>query len=79
LVGFPPCTLSAATLPQFQTPLYKTLVQSAQIAKGFPIMGEFAEVTSIIWDATVEAFLGQKTSKKALDDAAAKIDKLRGM
>jgi len=37
-----------------------------------------SEVTSIIWDSNVEAFLGKKTPKQALDDAAKKIDKLRG-
>jgi ABC-type glycerol-3-phosphate transport system substrate-binding protein len=42
-------------------------------------MAEFAEATEIIWDANVEAFLGKKTPKQALDDAAAKIDALRGM
>jgi ABC-type glycerol-3-phosphate transport system substrate-binding protein len=42
-------------------------------------MAGFDEITAIIWDANVEAFLGQKTPKQALDDAAKKIDKMRGM
>jgi multiple sugar transport system substrate-binding protein len=77
-VGFPPITFTAAKLPQFQTPLYKTLVEAAQRSKGWPLMEGFDEVTAIIWDANVEAFLGEKTPKQALDDAAAKIDRMRG-
>jgi multiple sugar transport system substrate-binding protein len=78
-VGFPPITMSAAKLPQFQTPLYKVLGEAAMRSKGWPLMAEFAEVTDIVWDANVEAFLGEKSPKEALDDAAAEIDKLRGM
>jgi len=78
-IGFPPVTMSAAKLPQFQTPLYKVLGEAAMRSKGWPLMAEFAEVTDIIWDANVEAFLGEKTPKQALDDAAAEIDRLRGM
>lgn len=78
-IGFPPVTMSAAKLPQFQTPLYKVLGEAAMRSKGWPLMAEFAEVTDIIWDANVEAFLGEKTPKEALDDAAAEIDRLRGM
>ncbi len=79
LIGFPPVTMSAGKLPQFQTPLYQVLIEAASRAKGWPLMAEFAQVTDIIWDANVEAFLGEKSPKKALDDAAAKIDKLRGI
>jgi len=79
LIGFPPVTISAGKLPQFQTPLYKTLIDAAANAKGWPLMPQFDEITAIIWDANVEAFLGKKSPKNALDDAAAKIDKLRGM
>jgi multiple sugar transport system substrate-binding protein len=78
-IGFPPVTMSAAKLPQFQTPLYKVLGEAAMRSKGWPLMAEFAEVTDIIWDANVEAFLGEKTPQEALDDAAAEIDRLRGM
>ena len=78
LIGFPPVTMSAAELPQFQTPLYKALGEAAMRSKGWPLMEGFDEVTAIIWDANVEAFLGEKTPKKALDDAAAKIDSMRG-
>jgi multiple sugar transport system substrate-binding protein len=79
LIGFPPVTISAGKLPQFQTPLYQVLIVAAARSKGWPLMPAFAEVTAIIWDANVEAFLGEKTPKQALDDAAEKIDKLRGM
>jgi multiple sugar transport system substrate-binding protein len=79
LIGFPPVTISAGKLPPFQTPLYKTLIEAAMRSKGWPLMAGFDEITAIIWDANVEAFLGQKTPKQALDDAAKKIDKMRGM
>jgi multiple sugar transport system substrate-binding protein len=78
LIGFPPVTISASKLPQFQTPLYKALGEAAMRSKGWPLMEGFDEVTAIIWDANVEAFLGEKTPKKALDDAAKKIDSMRG-
>lgn len=78
LIGFPPVTMSAAKLPQFQTPLYKALGEAAMRSKGWPLMEGFDEVTAIIWDANVEAFLGRKTPRQAMDDAAAKIDKMRG-
>ncbi len=79
LVGFPPVTKSAAKLPQFQSDLYQALNEAAAIAKPWPLMEGFAEITDIIWDAVSLAFLGEKTPKKALDDAAAEIDELRGM
>jgi multiple sugar transport system substrate-binding protein len=79
LIGFPPVTITAGKLPQFQSPMYQAAMEAAMNAKGWPLMAEFAEATEIIWDANVEAFLGKKTPKQALDDAAAKIDALRGM
>jgi multiple sugar transport system substrate-binding protein len=78
-VGFPPVTMSAAKLPQFQTPLYKALGEAALNAKGWPLMEGFAQVNDIIWNANVKAFLGQMSPKAALDEAAAEIDKTRGM
>ena len=79
LIGFPPVTMSAAKLPQFQTPLYKTLGQAALTAKAWPLIEGWDEFNNIIWDASEKVFLGQMTPKQALDEAAAKIDKLRGM
>lgn len=79
LIGFPPVTISAGKRPEFQTPLYQVLIEAAGNAKGWPLMAQFDEITAIIWDANVEAFLGRKSPEQALDDAAAKIDKLRGM
>jgi multiple sugar transport system substrate-binding protein len=79
LVGFPPVTMTAAKLPQFQTPLYQTLNEAALNAKGWPLIEGWAEFSDIIYDAEIEVHLGQKTPKRALDDAAAKIDALRGM
>ena len=79
LVGFPPVTMSAAKLPAFQTPLYQALNAAALNAKGWPLIEGWAEFADIIYDAEIEVHLGKKTPQKALDDAAAKIDKLRGM
>ena len=78
-VGFPPVTISAGKLPQFQSPLYQALGKAAMSAKGWPLIDEWAEVSNIIWEANVKAFLGQMTPKAALDEAAAKVDKIRGM
>lgn len=78
LVGFPPVTISASKLPQFQSPLYKALGEAALNAKGWPLMEGFAEYTEITWDAIQEAHLGRMSPKDALDEAASKIDKLRG-
>jgi multiple sugar transport system substrate-binding protein len=78
MIGFPPVTISAGKLPQFQTPLYKTLVAASMRSKGWPLMSQWSECADIIWDAVVESFHGSKTPKAALDDAAAAIDKLRG-
>lgn len=79
LVGFPPVTISAGRLPQFQSPLYQALGEAAQNAKGWPLMDGFAEYTDIIWDAVQKAHLEQMTPQEALDEAAARIDDLRGM
>jgi len=78
-VGFPPVTISAAKLPQFQSPLYQALGEAGMNAKGWPLMDGFAEYTDIIWDGIQKAFLGQMSPQEAMDEAAAKIDKLRGM
>ena len=79
LIGFPPVTMTAAKLPQFQSPLYQALGKAAMSAKGWPLIKEFNEASDIVWDANVKAFLGQMTPKQALDEAAAKIDEARGM
>ncbi|UCF97597.1 MAG: extracellular solute-binding protein [Spirochaetaceae bacterium] len=78
LIGFPPVTISAGKLPQFQTPLYQALGEAALNAQGWPLIEEWAECSDIIYDAQIEVHLGRKTPQKALDDAAAAIDKLRG-
>lgn len=76
LVGFPPVTKSAAKLPQFQSKLYQALNDAAANAKPWPLIEGFAEMTDVIWDAVSLAYLGEKTPKQALDDAAAKINAL---
>lgn len=78
LIGFPPVTLSAAALPQFDTPLYEALGEAAINAKPWPLMEGWAEYDDRIWDAVSEAFLGRKTPQQALNDAAAAIDRARG-
>ena len=78
LVGFPPVTISAGMLPQFQSPLYQALGEAALNAKGWPLMDGWAEYSDIIWDAVQKAFLEQMSPQEALDEAAAKIDGLRG-
>jgi multiple sugar transport system substrate-binding protein len=77
-IGFPPVTISAGKLPQFQTPLYQALGEAALNAQGWPLIEEWAECSNIIYNAQIEVHLGQKTPQQALDDAAAEIDKLRG-
>ena len=79
LVGFPPITKSLGKDPYFQKPLYQILVKSMEGAKAWPLVAEWPECNDIIWNAISSAFLGQKDVKKALDDAAAEIDKLRKM
>lgn len=79
LIGFPPVTVSAASLPQFQSPLYQALNEAALSAKPWPLMEGWAEYSDIIWDAVSEALLEQKSAEEALDDAAAEIDGLRGL
>jgi len=77
LVGFPPVLKSVGKLPYFQAPIYKVMVESMPGAKGWPLIPEWAECNDIIWDAIGATFLGQKTPKQALDEAAAKIDRIR--
>lgn len=78
LVGFPPVTKSGSVLPQFQSPLYQALSEAALNAKPWPLIEGWGEFSDIIWDAVSEAFLG-KSPQAALDEAAVKIDDLRGM
>jgi multiple sugar transport system substrate-binding protein len=79
LVGFPPITKSAAKLPQFKNPLYDTLNAAAEVAKPWPLIEGWAEFSDIIEDMTSEVLLERKTPEKAAQDAADKIDSLRGM
>ena len=72
-------TKDAASLPFFQTPMYKTMGEAAVNAKGWPLMEGWAEYSNMIWDAVSKVYLGQATPKAALDEAAAKIDKARGL
>ena len=79
LIGFPPVTLSAASLPQFQSPLYQALNEAAPAAKPWPLIEGWAEFSDILWDAVSAVLLEQKSAREALDEAAAEIDGLRGL
>jgi multiple sugar transport system substrate-binding protein len=79
LVGFPPITLTAAKDPFWQTPLYKALNEAAMTAKPWPLVDHFDTVNTVVWTACEKVFQGQATPKAALDEAAAAIDKARGM
>ena len=79
LVSFPPVTISAGTLPQFQSPLYQALREAALNANGWPLLDGWAEYSAIIWNAVQMAFLAQMRPQEALAEAAARIDGLRGM
>jgi multiple sugar transport system substrate-binding protein len=76
-IGFPPVTKSAATRPEFNTPMYKAMAEGNLNAKGWPLVVEWAECTDIIWDAVQKAYLGKMSPKAALDEAAAKMDAAR--
>lgn len=80
MVGFPPVTISASKLPQFKNPLYDALAEAAMYGKGWtPMVEGWSEARDIIWDEIVQVFLGRKESQQALDEAAKKIDQLRGI
>lgn len=84
--GYFPTTISsmeAARKNQFfsEHPNYATAFQQLQIAKNDyatrgAVMGSFAAVRKSVENAIEEALSGKKTTKQALDDAAAKVDKM---
>ena len=76
-IGFPPVTISAAGLPQFQTPMYAAMAEANLHAKGWPLVSGWTEASDIIWDAVQKVFLEKMTAQEALDEAAAKIDESR--
>jgi hypothetical protein len=59
--------------------MYKAMAVANSRAKPYPLIDGWNQYQSIIWDATVEALSGNKSPQQALDDAAAQIDKIRGM
>ena len=79
LIGFPPVTLSAAKDPFWQTPLYKALNEAALTARPWPLVDGFDTLNKVVWTACEKVFQGQATPKAALDEAAAAVDKARGM
>jgi multiple sugar transport system substrate-binding protein len=79
LLGFAPITLSAAKDPFWQTPLYKALGEAALTAKPWPLVDNFDALTRLVWTACEKVFQGQATPKQALDEAAAAVDKARGI
>ncbi|HVO40902.1 MAG TPA: sugar ABC transporter substrate-binding protein [Spirochaetia bacterium] len=79
LVGFPPVTLSAAKDPFWQTPLYKALIEASLSAKPWPLVDHFDTLNTLVWTACEKVFQGQASPKDALDEAAAAVDKSRGL
>jgi multiple sugar transport system substrate-binding protein len=79
LIGFPPVTLSAAKDPFWQTPLYQALNQAALTARPWPLVDHFDTVNTEVWKACEKVFQGQADPKAALDEAAAAVDKARGL
>lgn len=77
-VGFPPITKTAAEMPQFKNDLYDVLNQAAAVAKPWPLIEGWAEISDVIEDMTSEVLLERKTPKEAADDAAKKIDAITG-
>ncbi len=59
-----------------QNPEHRPGLDSLATARTAPNLAEWQEIRDIIQEAMEEAILGKKTSKQALDDAAAKANKL---
>jgi multiple sugar transport system substrate-binding protein len=79
LIGFPPVTLSAAKDPFWNTPLYKALNKAALTARPWPLVDGFDTLNQEVWNACEKVFQGQASPQDALDEAAAAVDKARGM
>lgn len=77
--GFPPVTKSSAKDEYFQKPTYQVMVEAMSKAKGWPLMVEWPRANDIIWEAIGKVFLNDADPKTALDEAAGKIDKERGI
>lgn len=78
-MGFPPVTISAASLPEFQTPMYIAMGEANLNAKGWPLVRGWTEASSIIWDAVQKVLVGRMTVQEALDEAAELVDEARDM
>jgi len=57
-------------------PEHRSALDSLAVAKAEPSISEWNEIRNIVAGAVEEALLGKKTPKQALDDAAAKANKL---
>jgi len=79
LIGFPPVTLDAAKDPHWNTPLYQALNKAALTARPWPLVDGFDTLNTEVWKACEKVFQGQASPKDALDEAAAAVDKVRGM
>jgi ABC-type glycerol-3-phosphate transport system substrate-binding protein len=77
--GFPPVTKSAAEDPHFQMPVYQTMVEAMERAKGWPLVVEWPRANDIIWEAIGRVFLEDADPQAALDEAARRIDEERGI
>jgi len=76
--GMLPVRKSVGDMSYFQTPYYKVYIEQLARAKAYPLIKEWPKCNDILWNKIGAAILGIKTAKKALDEAALAIDRLRG-
>jgi multiple sugar transport system substrate-binding protein len=77
-VGFPPVTKSLANHPRFKKPVYAIMRRLGKDAKSFPLVDNWTTINQILWSEFEEVYLGFKSPTDALNQAALKIDQLRG-
>jgi multiple sugar transport system substrate-binding protein len=76
-VGDMPVTQDAATNPMFtDDPVTKMFVDLLPTARFDPLDPNYSKMQEFLRDDLQLAYLGEKTPKEALDDAAAKFDAL---
>lgn len=77
--GFPGPTHSSAELEYFQSPIFQVLNEASVNSKGWPLIAEWTECNDIIWAAIGDVYANDTDPQAALDEAAKKIDELRGI
>ena len=78
-VGFPPVTKTLLNHSSFKKPVFKAMKESSKFAKSFPLVENWNAINQILWTEFEEVYLGYKTPSDALNQAALKIDRLRGL